>query len=184
MMARAPEWRSLSLAVQHVAKFKGTEAAAKLELEHALAQGLKTRASRISAWSYPRDALQGFDPRDGLPTSIWQVHDRSHKRTVLAPTIKWEKNSVTGYIEGRNNAETEWMFIDAEDVEVYWADVLKCWPDRTEAKREQLKPQSDRALIKPQRDRALVWLNKNEHALAKHRHQTIAGQVERRRHRN
>jgi hypothetical protein len=49
MMARAPEWRSLSLAVQHVAKIKGTEAAAKIELERALAEGLKTRASRISA---------------------------------------------------------------------------------------------------------------------------------------
>jgi hypothetical protein len=82
---------------------------------------------------------------------------------VLVPIIRWEKNGVTGSVEGRNNAtgETEGIRITAEDVEVYWPDVLKCWPDRTGAKHEQLKPQRDRALIKPQRDRALVWLNES-----------------------
>jgi hypothetical protein len=70
----APEWRSLSLAVQHVAKFKDTEAAAKIELERALAQGLKTRASRLSAGlGTVASDLPGLDPRDGLPTSIWRT---------------------------------------------------------------------------------------------------------------
>lgn len=135
MMARAPEWRALFLAVRHVAEaIKDAPHAFKIEqLEYALAQGwIKTRAARLSA----DDAryLPGFNPHDGLPTSIWQEHRRlspgDYIATVFAPKIKFRENTVSGYIE------TELIRVDAEGVEVYWPDVLKIrWEEITQTER-------------------------------------------------
>jgi hypothetical protein len=142
MTARPPEWRALFLAVRHVAEaIKDAPAAFKIEqLEHALAQGwIKTRAARLIAddASY----LPGFDPHDGLPTSIWQEHRRlspgDYIDTVFAPKIRFRENTVSGYIG------TELIRVDAEGVEVYWPDMLKIrWE---EIRWEETAPLTERA---------------------------------------
>ena len=134
-MARAPEWRPLAWVLRYVAeKIEGAVPAAQSTLRIALERGdIKTRAAEITGIPVP------FDPREGLPEMIWA--DVREGSTIIRSQIKWDHNMVRGTVHGiikDVKANVPGRVIDvrgriiASGVQLYWPDVLACWPAEEE----------------------------------------------------